>query len=105
MISLIVSLAVDISPRSAAILKHELFASISLTGYCVEWPESNGQMECRFVRQRTRDIEFCGKTLQNAVFFYDTPSLLGVALRLWASILTHVRRPVPGLQECKKGKL
>ncbi|MFN6150957.1 MAG: hypothetical protein ACK5BP_13410, partial [Planctomyces sp.] len=37
-------------------------------------------------------IEFCGKTLQNAVFFYDTPSLLGVALRLWASILTHVRQ-------------
>jgi hypothetical protein len=39
MISLIVSLAVDISPRSSAILKHELFASISLTGYCVEWPD------------------------------------------------------------------
>ena len=65
---------------------------------------SNGQMECRFVRQRTRDIEFCGRTLQNAAFFHETPSLLGVSLRLWASVLPRVRGPVPGFQECKKGK-
>jgi hypothetical protein len=29
---------------------------------------------------------------------------LGVSLRLWASVLPRVRGPVPGFQECKKGK-
>jgi hypothetical protein len=38
------------------------------------------------------------------VFFHETPSLLGVSLRLWASVLPRVRRPVPGFQECKKGE-
>jgi hypothetical protein len=29
---------------------------------------------------------------------------LGVSLRLWALVLARVRGPVPGFQECKKGK-
>jgi len=38
------------------------------------------------------------------VFFHETPSLLGVSWRLWASVLARVRGSVPGFQECKKGK-
>ena len=45
-----------------------------------------------------------GRTLQNAVFFHETPRLPRVSLRLWASVLAHVLRPVRALQECKKGK-
>jgi hypothetical protein len=61
-------------------------------------------MECRFVRQRTRDIEFCGKTLQNAVFFYENSRFPRGFFAFTDLVLTHVRRPVPGFEERKKGK-
>ena len=57
----------------------------------------------RVPRVRIQSLRF-GKTLQNAVFSHETPSFLGVSLRLWPWLLARICRLVPGCQECKKGE-